>query len=259
MQLAGKRIVVTGATGIAAAGASLFDAYGAEVFVISKEASECRAIAGELGCGWAAADLTEETDTEAAFAEAEAALGGLDGLFAVAGGSGRSVGDGPLHEIPLSGWDTTIAMNLTTTFLSVREAIRNMLDHGGGGSVVVTSSVLALDPSPRFFATHAYSSAKGAQLSLVRASAAKYATEGIRVNALAPGLVATPMAKRAAGDPRIVEYASGKQPLVDGLLEPVAIAEAAAFLLSDSSRAITGQIIEVDGGWSVSEVADGPE
>lgn len=83
--------------------------------------------------------------------------------------------------------------------------------------------------------------------------ASYYAPMRIRVNAIAAGLVDTPMSKRAANDPRIVEYSERKQPLVEGFLGANDIAEAGVFLLSDEARAITGQTIAVDGGWSVTE------
>ena len=85
--------------------------------------------------------------------------------------------------------------------------------------------------------------------------AVKLAPHGIRVNAIAPGLIRTPMAERAAEDPVISAYAARKQPIADGLLEPEEVATAGAFLLGDNSRHITGQVLAVDGGWSVTEAS----
>jgi NAD(P)-dependent dehydrogenase (short-subunit alcohol dehydrogenase family) len=82
--------------------------------------------------------------------------------------------------------------------------------------------------------------------------AAQYAADRIRVNVVAPGLVRTPMAGRAASDPDILDFAGRKQPLAGGMLEPEDIAGAICFLLSDDSSLITGQVLHVDGGWSVS-------
>ena len=118
-----------------------------------------------------------------------------------------------------------------------------------------TWSVLAAHPVPSHFATHAYAAVKGAEISLTTAMASYYASDGIRANAIAPGLIRTPMAERAAEDPVIVDYAARKQPLAGGLIEAHDVAEAAAFLLSDRSRQITGQVLAVDGGWSVVESA----
>ena len=257
--LAGKVIAVTGASGIAAAAARRFAAEGARVQVFSLDGEEAAAIAAEIGGGgagsfWAAVDLADGDAAEAAFAAGRARLGRLDGLFAVAGGSGRRFGDGPLHEATTEGWRTTMDLNGLPAFHAARAAVRIMLEEPGPGSIVLISSILATDPSPRLFPTHAYAAAKGGALSLVKAAASYYVPNGIRFNAITPGLVDTPMAARAASDPDIVEYARRKQPLAGGLLDPADIAAAAVFLLSDESRMITGQVLAVDGGWSVAEV-----
>jgi NAD(P)-dependent dehydrogenase (short-subunit alcohol dehydrogenase family) len=246
-------IVVTGATGIARAGAERFATLGARVFVISIDSSECEQLASEVPiAGWSAADLSNEDAAVEAMAHAAKVLGPIRGLFAVAGGSGRTLGDGPIDAAGLAGWDATLALNLTTSFLSAREAVRSMLAAKSGGSVVLVSSVLATSPVADLFSTHAYAAAKGAQMSLGRAMAAHYGVDGIRVNVIAAGLVATPMSIRAQEDPGIVEFSEVKQPLSGGFLQPGDIADAAAFLLSDEARHISGQVLGVDGGWSVS-------
>ena len=130
---------------------------------------------------------------------------------------------------------------------------RRGTDGDATGSIAIVSSVLAFSPSPEMFATHAYAAIKGAEISLATSMAAYYAPHGIRVNVVAPGLVDTPMAARAAGDPVIVAFAKRKQPLADGLLMPEDLAPLATFLMADESRAVTGQTIAVDGGWSVTD------
>jgi NAD(P)-dependent dehydrogenase (short-subunit alcohol dehydrogenase family) len=269
-RLAHRVVVVTGASGIAASGARRFAAEGAAVFVIGRDAAACADLVGgiERSGGRAAsatADLRDEAATVAAVTSARTTYGRIDGLFAVAGGSGRRFGDGPLHEITMAGWTETLALNGLPAFLAAREVVRAMLDlpsdgHGraAGGSIVIVTSVLASDPVPDLFATHAYAAIKGAEDSLARSMAAYYAPHGIRVNALAPGLVATPMSTRAQADPVTAAYAAGKQPLAGGFLPAESVADAALFLLSDEARHITGQRIAVDGGWSVTEAGHRP-
>jgi NAD(P)-dependent dehydrogenase (short-subunit alcohol dehydrogenase family) len=264
-RLAGRVIVVTGASGIAAAGARRFAAEGASVGIVSRDPAKTEALATSIfkaggRVEWAAADLRDEAATVAAFDALHTAFGRFDGLFAVAGGSGRRFGDGPVHEIPLEGWQETFAQNGTPAFLAAREVVRAMLestarDGGARGSIVLVSSILGSYPSPRLFATHAYAAVKGAEVSLARTMAAYYAAHGIRVNAIEPGLVATPMSARASSDPLTSAYAAAKQPLAGGFLTAEAIADAALFLLSDEAGQITGQSLAVDGGWSVTETA----
>lgn len=256
MLLANKSIVVTGATGIAAAGALRVSREGGTVFVISLVEEECSALVDQIhGQGgeaaWVTADLAVESEADAAFEAATAFLGGLDGLLAVAGGSGRRHGDGPAHDISLTAWEETFRINTNPMFLASRNAIRSM--RGNGGSMVLVSSVLATRPAPELFATHAYAAAKGATNALVTSLASYYAAERVRVNAIAPGLVRTPMSERAASDPATVEYITAKQPLVAGLLDPEDVAATAVFLLSDEASTITGQMLAVDGGWTVTE------
>ena len=228
---------------------------GGRVFVTSMEESECRELVGDIesrggAAAFRVADLRIESDGAEAFESALDFLGRIDGLVAVAGASGRPFGDGPIHEMPLEGWEKTLQANLTPLFLATRHAVGSMLN-GGGGSVVVISSVLATSPIPELFATHAYAAAKGAANSLVTSLAAYYAPSSIRVNGVAPGLVRTPMSARAQADPATVEYVTRKQPLARGLLEPDHVADAAVFLLSDESSQVTGQVIAVDGGWTM--------
>jgi hypothetical protein len=157
--------LVTGAAGIAAAGALRFAEEGASVFVVSLDEDECRALAAGLEkegavVGWAVSDLTDEEQTRAAFTACLDRFGRIDGLFAVVGASGRSWGDGPLDQIPLDGWRKTIDVNTVPPFLATREAVRSMKETGGG-SIVLIGSVLATHPSS-LFVTHAYAAAKGA-------------------------------------------------------------------------------------------------
>ena len=241
-------LLITGATGIAAATVRLATAAGHRVFVTSLNADDCAL----LDVPYLAADLTDSVQADAAVAVAVQTLGSLDGVFCVVGGSGRRFGDGPLDSCTDEGWSRTLSLNLDTTFHIARAALAQFLTQGSGGSLVLTGSVLASHPEPGKFATHAYAASKGAILSLVTTLASYYAPQKIRVNAVAPGLVRTPMSQRAQTDSEILELMRTKQPLAEDLLDAEEIAKAALFLLSESSAQITGQTLTVDGGWSVS-------
>ena len=248
------RVVITGASGIAAETAHRLAHLDRRVFVVSVHAERCADLAAALGpacAGSYVADLRLEQEAADAFSAADAALGGIDGLVAVAGGSARRFGDGWLHDIPLSGWEAAIATNLTTTFLATREAVRRM--RGTGGSIVLTGSVLASSPQPEHFATHAYAAAKAAITGWVAPLAAAYASEGIRINCVAPGLVDTPGAQRAARSEVISDFARRKQPLSDGILDSRDVAGAMVWLLD--APGVTGQVLQVDGGWSVTSTS----
>jgi NAD(P)-dependent dehydrogenase (short-subunit alcohol dehydrogenase family) len=269
-RLAGHVVLVTGATGMAAAAAERLASEGARVFIVARTEENASGLAARIReAGGEArhhvADLADENAAVGAVAAAQDAFGGrIDGLFAVAGGSGRRRGDGPAHEITLEGWEATFTINATPAFLVAREVLRTMIDQepnlsGTRGSILLMSSILSVSPSPRLFATHAYAAAKAAITGFARTTAAYYAPQRIRVNAIAPSLVSTPMAERAAQDPATVAYVVRKQPLSRGLIPPEDIAAAAAYLLSDESRYLTGQLVIVDAGWSVTDAgAEGP-
>jgi NAD(P)-dependent dehydrogenase (short-subunit alcohol dehydrogenase family) len=233
---------------------------GERVFVVSRTAAHATALLAALDAadatGSFAADLTVEEEAESAVAAAVERFGRLDGVLSVAGGSGRRFGDGPIHELSAEGWDRTLELNLRSQAMVTRAVVRRMLDQprnddGERGAIVLVSSVLAAHPVPGLFATHAYAAAKGAIVSLATAMAATYADAGIRVNVVAPGLTDTPMAERAAADAATAAFARRKQPLTGGMVDPADVARAATFLLSPAARAITGQVLAVDGGWSV--------
>ena len=260
--------LVTGSTGIAAASARRFADEGAAVFIVSRTADHARTLADELASGggmaaWAAADLTDESAAERAVAACVDRFGRIDGLLSVAGGSGRRFGDGPLHTVSRDAWDRTLELNLTSQAVVCRSVIARMREqepNGSGtrGSVLLMGSVTSTDPAPEFFTTHAYAAAKGALTALMTTMAAAYLPDRIRVNVVAPGLTETPMATRAAGDPAIRAYAARKQPLAGELMRPDEVAHAAVFFLSDESRAVTGQMLKVDGGWSIASVSPEP-
>lgn len=249
-------VIVGGTTGLGLSAARAFLAAGARVVVVGRDPASVAAaevVLGEKALAFAG-DATLPETAERAIGEAVSAFGAFHGLYHVAGGSGRRAGDGPLHELTDEGWEATLALNLTSVMRSNRAAVRRFLAEGTGGSILNMGSVLASRPSPRFFATHAYAAAKAAIEGFSRSLAACYAEAGIRVNVLAPALVETPMAQRAAQDERIQRFIRTKQPLDGGRIgQPEDLDAAAVYFMSDAAKFCTGQVLRVDGGWSVSD------
>ncbi|MBI3880532.1 MAG: SDR family oxidoreductase [Verrucomicrobia bacterium] len=256
-KLAGKVIVVIGGTsGLGLSAAKACVAEGAKVIVVGRDAEKVSAAEKELGKAGlgVVGDACSPQTAPAAIATAVLKLGGFHGLYHVAGGSGRRKGDGPLHELTDEGWEFTLNENLTSLFCSNRAAAQQFLKQGTGGSVLNMGSVLGFAPSPRYFATHAYATTKAAIIGLTKSAAAHYAGAGIRFNVLAPALVATPMSARAQNDDEVMLFIKTKQPLDGGRIGlPGDLDAAAVYFLSDDSKFCTGQVLAVDGGWSVSE------
>lgn len=249
-------VIIGGTTGLGLSAAKAFLNSGARVLAVGRNPESVRTAQLELGrdAFVLSADAARSDTAPQAIEEALNRFGGFHGLYHVAGGSGRRMGDGPLHELTDAGWEATLNLNLTSVFYSNRAAVLQFQRQKSGGSILNLTSVLAYSPSPRFFATHAYATAKAAIIGLTCTSAAYYASANIRFNALAPALVETPMAQRAVQDDSIRQFIHTKQPLEGGRVgQPEDTDAAAVFFLSDDSRFITGQVLAVDGGWSVSE------
>jgi NAD(P)-dependent dehydrogenase (short-subunit alcohol dehydrogenase family) len=250
-------LLVGGSGGLGQAAARRFLEEGARVVLAGHDPDAGRAAAEALSplgpCSFIPCDATRPDEVERLFAQAVAHLHGLDVLYHLAGASGRRYGDGALHECTPEGWHATLDVNLTSVFLTNRSAVRHFLEQRQPGVILNLASALALAPSPVHFDTCAYTAAKGAIMSLSRQAAARYAADGIRVNVLAPGLIDTPMARRAVTDPAIGRYLQTKQPLRAGPGQPADCAGAAAFLCSEQAAFITGVVLPVDGGWCVSE------
>ena len=249
-------IVIGGTTGIGLSAAEAFVREGAKVVVVGRNEDNVKAAQKRLGRNGKAevGDATKSATVENAITAALKHFGGFHGLYHVAGGSGRKKGDGPLHELTDEGWKFTLNLNLTSLFYSNRAAVRQFLKQKSRGSILNMSSVLGFSPSPRYFATHAYAATKAAIMGLTKSSAASYAKDNIRFNVIAPALVATPMSQRAQGDEAILNFIKTKQPLDGGRIgEPEDLDAAAVYFMSDESRFVTGQVLEVDGGWCVSE------
>jgi len=257
INLDNKSIVIIGGTsgiGLAAAKACI-DA-GARVVAVGLDEESGATATTQLGDGAVVmqGDAREAACAADAISYAIKIFGGCNALYHVAGGSGRKYGDGPLHEISDEGWRATLQLNLDSVFYSNRAAILHFLKCGKGGAIVNLASVLAFSPAPTHFSTHAYATAKAGIIGMSKAAAAHYASQNIRINVIAPGLVDTPMAGRAAQNPEIMQYIKYKQPLDGGrIATPDDLSAAAVFLLSDAASFITGQVLCVDGGWSLSE------
>jgi NAD(P)-dependent dehydrogenase (short-subunit alcohol dehydrogenase family) len=255
--LANKNIVIIGGTsGLGLSAAQAFVKEHAHVVVVGRDEEgvsaaiktlgpAARAIAGDASspdCAQTAIDLCIKN------------FGLFDGLYHVAGGSGRKYGDGPLHALTLEGWQKTFEMNLTSLMLSNQAAVNAFRAQGRGGTILNMSSVLGYSPSPVHFATHAYAAAKGAAISFSKSLASYYASDNIRVNVIAPGLIETPMSQRAMHDAAVMDFIKTKQPLDGGRVgRPTDLDGLAIYFMSDQSRFTTGQVVAVDGGWEVAE------
>jgi len=252
-------VIVGGTTGLGLSAAQACINAGGRVVVVGRDGrhvEEAERALGDSGVA-IAADATDPKTMSRAISAGIKRFGRFDGLYHVAGGSGRKWGDGPLHEIPDEGWQQTMDLNLTGLFYSNRAAVRQFLAQGTGGSVLNMGSVLGFSPSPKFFATHAYAAAKSAVVGFTKACAAYYASQQIRFNVIAPALVETPMSQRAVQDDKIQRYVARKQPLDGGRIgQPGDLDGAVVYFLSDEARFVTGQVLSVDGGWCVSEGQD---
>jgi NAD(P)-dependent dehydrogenase (short-subunit alcohol dehydrogenase family) len=257
MMLKNKNIVIIGGTtGLGLSAAKAFITNGAKVIVVGRNEDSVTAAQKELGAHAIAVsgDATNEQTAIEAINVCIEKFGGFDGLYHVAGGSGRKMGDGPLHELTLNGWNKTMELNLTSLMLSNKAAINKFLELKKGGTILNMGSVLGYSPSPKYFSTHAYAASKAAIIGFSKSIAAYYATNSIRVNVIAPALVETPMAQRAANDEAIQSFIKTKQPLDGGRIgKPEDLDGLAVYFMSDQSKFTTGQVIAVDGGWEVSE------
>jgi NAD(P)-dependent dehydrogenase (short-subunit alcohol dehydrogenase family) len=255
--LATKNIVVIGGTsGLGLSAAKAFVAAGAHVVAVGRNAATAQEAESILGSSSLVmvGDGSTPGCAQDAVALCVKEFGRLDGLYHVAGGSGRKFGDGPLHELSLEGWNKTFEMNMTSLMMSNQAAVKTLRAQGTGGTILNMSSVLGYSPSPKHFATHAYAATKGAAISFSKAIASYYAEDNIRVNVIAPALVETPMSQRAVQDKAVMSFIKTKQPLDGGRIGRASDLDGlAVYFMSDQSRFTTGQVIAVDGGWDVSE------
>jgi NAD(P)-dependent dehydrogenase (short-subunit alcohol dehydrogenase family) len=251
--LAGKVAIITGGgSGIGQATAQLFAAQGAQVVIFEIDESNAAQTLDSLTGTHASriVDVTSAPQVESAIQGIVSTFGQLDILVNIAGGSGRKWGDGPTDSCTVEGWDKTLGLNLDSIFYCCKYALQAMLPNKKG-VIVNVSSVLGMVGGDDDFATHAYAASKGATISLTRSIASYYAPLGIRANVICPGLIATPMSKRAQESEHIRSRLPQLQPLTGDFGSPQDVANAALYLASDASSFVTGTVLTVDGGWTV--------
>lgn len=246
--LEGKRIVITGgASGIGRSAALACSREGATVVVADIDRPGGEAVAGQIrGMGGAAlavaCDVTRDEEVEALFGRATEVLGGVDGAFLNAGIEGRVA---PLVDYDGEVFRRVLEVNVVGVWNCLRVVLPGMTRRGGG-SIVCTSSIAGLVGAGAFAA---YVASKHAVLGLMKTAAIEAASSGIRVNAICPGVIETPMLGRLA---------DAREGLVEALLEkkPMGrlgtadeVAEAAVWLLSDRASFVTGHALVVDGGY----------
>jgi len=234
-----QRVLVIGAAGgIGSALVRRLVASGAQVFVAGRDAARLGALSAELGLPGATLDAADPDAVDALADRAAAELGGLDGLANCVG----SLILKPAHLTSTADWQATLATNLSSAFGCVRAAGRLM--KSGGGSVVLVSSAAARVG----LANHeAIAAAKAGIIGLTLSAAATYARQGIRFNAVAPGLVRTPLTKGLVASELAEKASIGMHPL-GRLGEPEEVAGAILWLLDPAQSWITGQVLGVDGG-----------
>ncbi len=249
-RMAGKVAVVTGgASGLGEATVRQIVAEGGKVVIADFQEVLAQRLAADLGADSAVAvrcDVTVEDDVAAAIDAATTVFGRIDGVFANAGIVGAV---GPLADTSMADFDATMAVLLRGVFVTLKHGARALIAQGTGGSMVSTSSIAGVQGG---LGPHVYSAAKSAVIGLTRSASAELVAHGIRVNAIAPGGIATPLtAAVTTGDPTAVEQTAqaigSRSPLKRPGL-PRHVSEIAVWLMSDASDYISGQTIVVDAG-----------
>jgi NAD(P)-dependent dehydrogenase (short-subunit alcohol dehydrogenase family) len=246
--LAGHVAVVTGGNGGIGLGIAraLTDA-GAAVAIWARDRDKTQAAVAELTASGASAigvecDVSDETSVADALRETLKALGRVDSCFANAGIGGTP---SKFTDMSLQDWRAVTAVNLDGTFLTFRECARHMIAREGGGSLVATSSLTAIEAAPR---NEHYAASKAGVIALVRSLAVEFARYGVRANALMPGWIETDITRPLLGSdvasthilPRVPARRWG---------QPADLGAAAVYLASDASSYHTGDVLVIDGGY----------
>ncbi len=247
-----KVIILTGAGGgIGRESARVLSSAGARLVLadIGKESlDETREVvrAGGFDAECIVTDVSNEDSVEALVSQTVAKFGRLDGAFNNAAVEQVSK---PLVDLSLAEWQRALSVDLTGVFLCLKYQIPAMLA-SGGGSIVNTSSEAA---ELAFPAGAEYITAKAGVNGLTRAAAVDYGGQGVRVNAILPGIIRTPMIQRLSEDPVFGEFLkpTRERHILKRFGEPAEVAEAAKWLLSDASSFVHGVCLRVDGGFDV--------
>lgn len=245
-----RNIIVTGASGgIGRAAALAFSAAGARVILLDRDVAGLQDISQVIEARGGqshsiACDITAEAAVEAAVGEVVERFGALHGAFNNAGVEQSNL---PLHEISAEAWSRIISIDLTGVFYCMKHQVRAMLQ-SGGGAIVNTASALG---AVAIASASDYIAAKHGVVGLTKGAAVDYGPSNIRVNAILPGVIETPMIIRAGQDPNFAKQfqALRDRHPIGRLGQPEEIAAAALWLLSDAASFVTGASISVDGGY----------
>lgn len=252
----GRVVVITGGgTGIGAAIAERYASEGARVVVVGRRREPLEEVAARIGATAVVADASDGPSARAAVVEIVERFGTIDVLVANAGGHGFS----PVGETSDDDWDSAIKVNLSTAFVMAREALPALIGEEGsgsaGGEIVIVSSLAGLFAGP---SVAGYTVGKHALIGLTRSLARDYGRRGVRVNAVCPGWVRTPMADAEMDEfsehaPEIADRAAGYAAVTRDVplgrpAEPVEIASIVRFLGSSQSSYMTGAVLVADGG-----------
>ena len=256
MRLKDRVAMITGGgSGIGKATALLFAREGAKVAVVDVDPVAGQQVASEIGESggdalFVRADLTRDAEVKRAVEEAVERFGALHILFNNAGTSGQGK-DREIEVLAEADWDRVMAINLKGVYLCSKHAVPE-IKRSGGGAIVSTASMAGLIALP----THAYVASKAGVIQLTRSMAQEFAKQGIRVNAVAPGFIETPMLRQARqgmpadeADARMAQLA--EQTPMARVGQPEEIARAVLFLASEEASFVTGHTLVVDGGYTI--------
>ncbi len=249
-------LIIGGSTGMGLSGAKALRDAGHNVAIMGRNPEsldKALNMLGEQAIGLAV-DASLPESSEQLLEKTLEKWGELHGLYHVAGASGRSKGDGKLHELTDEGIDFTVDVNLKSLIYSNRTAVKQFLKQGSGGTILNMASVLGYRPAPNFFSAHTYAATKAAAIGFTQSIASTYAKDNIRANVIAPALIETPMSGRAMNDQDITNFVSSKQPLDGGRPgKPEDLDAAVVYFLTEGSQFVTGQVLAVDGGWCITD------